>query len=93
MWTTAALLGSWIHSFLSCRKCFETKKSLCGKLLSEIRIHVQVKKTQGKVIILLFHLTGALVVYGRWTRESPVLKMLALIACDYKIKQITFDRM
>lgn len=70
---------------------FQNKKALCGEWLSEIRIYVQVKNPRESYIILHFHLIQALVAYGRQTQESPVLKILALIALDCKIKQITLN--
>lgn len=81
-----------MDSFLSqLWEVFQNKKALCGEWLSEIWIYVQGKNPWESYIILRFHLIQALVAYGRQTQESPVLKILALIARDCKIKQITLE--
>lgn len=72
-----------VNSFLSqLWEMFQNKKALCGKWLSQIRLYAQVKNSGESSIMLNFHLIRGLIAYGRWARESPALKILALIAQD-----------
>lgn len=72
-----------VDSFLSqLWEMFQKIKALSGKWLSEIRLYAQVKNPGQSYVMLDFHLIGGLIAYGRWTRESPPLKLLALIAQD-----------
>ena len=56
------------------------QQKLSGKWVSETGLYAQVKNPGESYIMLNFHLIKGLIAYGRWKRESPALKILAVIA-------------
>lgn len=92
-WTTAGLFLFWrLSGLFLVWEMFQNKTTICGKWLCEIRLYAQMENPGEGFIMLNFHLMEGLIAYGRWAWESPAVKILALIAQDWKIKYITTGR-